>query len=413
MEVKPGFKNTEVGVIPDDWLLCTIGSLGVFSKGYGIRKDESERGSIPCVRYGEIYTIHNDIIRSYYSFISPDVAKKSKKLKKGDILFAGSGETKEEIGKSVALIDDIEVFAGGDIIILSPSIGDSCFFGYLFNYPTISHQKASRGQGDAIVHLRTSAISSIIIPFPPSLHEQKAIATAINDIDVMIKSLEKLIEKKRCVKTGAKQKLLRPKRNWVEMRLGKTAVLKGRIGWQGLTTSEYLDSGDCYLVTGTDFNNGFINWSKCHFVGVERYEEDKNIQLRQQDVLVTKDGTIGKVAIVDRLIKPATLNSGVFVIRPIENAFHPVFFYYILTSEVFTKFLSQLSAGSTINHLYQKDFVNFNFLTPVTIKEQADIAKSLSDIDAEIALLEMKLFKINQIKQGMLFDLLTGRIRLI
>jgi type I restriction enzyme S subunit len=130
-------------------------------------------------------------------------------------------------------------------------------------------------------------------------------------------------------------------------------------------------------------------------------------------VLVTKDGTIGKVALVHHLDKPATLNSGIFVIRPIGDAFQSEFFYYLLCSNLFTEFLDQLSAGSTINHLYQKDFVNFIYKTPKTLSEQTAIAGIFSDMDAEIAALEAKLAKSRGIKQGMMQELLSGRTRLI
>ena len=128
---------------------------------------------------------------------------------------------------------------------------------------------------------------------------------------------------------------------------------------------------------------------------------------------MTKDGTIGKVALVNDLYIPATLNSGVFVIRPIDGAFHPEFFYYLLCSQLFTEFLTQLSAGSTINHLYQKDFVDFSYKTPPTLSEQAAIATILSDMDAEITALESRRKKTRALKQGMMQELLTGRIRLI
>jgi len=111
--------------------------------------------------------------------------------------------------------------------------------------------------------------------------------------------------------------------------------------------------------------------------------------------------------------KPATLNSGVFVIRPKNKAFSPRFFYYLLRSEVFDKFLSQLSAGSTINHLYQKDFVTFKYELPSDEEEQIEIAKILTDMDTEISALETKLEKAKQIKQGMMQDLLSGKVRLI
>jgi type I restriction enzyme S subunit len=135
--------------------------------------------------------------------------------------------------------------------------------------------------------------------------------------------------------------------------------------------------------------------------------------LKEHDVLVTKDGTIGKVALIANVPRPATLNSGVFVIRPIADAFYPEFFYYLLYSEVFAAFLDQLSAGSTINHLYQKDFVGFIYKTPPTIEEQAAIAAILFEMDREIATLEGKLAKVRALKQGMMQELLTGRIRLV
>jgi len=201
--------------------------------------------------------------------------------------------------------------------------------------------------------------------------------------------------------------------DWEVKLLGQSATLKARIGWQGLTTAEYLKTGDYFLVTGTDFKDGYIDWDHCHYVEENRYKQDKNIQIHPNDVLVTKDGTIGKVAFVPNVDKPTTLNSGVFVIRPINNAFTSEFFYFILCSSVFHKFLNQLCAGSTINHLYQKDFVYFKYPLPSIKAEQEAIATILSDMDSEIETLEAKLDKARQVKQGMMHNLLTGKIRLI
>jgi len=150
-----------------------------------------------------IWLILNDISSGTSLFISTHVAKSSKRLKNGDLLFAGSGETKEEIGKCVAFTDDIEAYAGGDIVILSPSKGYTPFFGYLFNAPFIARQKASKGQGDAVVHISASALSSIKIPFPPSETEQRAIAAALSDVDALLAKLDHLIAKKRDLKLAA------------------------------------------------------------------------------------------------------------------------------------------------------------------------------------------------------------------
>lgn len=185
-----------------------MGSLGKFAKGQGISKDESASGDIPCVRYGEIYTCHNNIIRVFRSRTSADVARTSKRLKKGDLLFASSGETKEEIGKCVAFIGNEEAYAGGDIIILSPTKGCSAFFGYLFDAPAVVRQKTSKGQGDAVVHISKNALSSIKIPIPPTEVEQEAIANILCDIDTEITALEDKLGKARLIKQGMMQELL-------------------------------------------------------------------------------------------------------------------------------------------------------------------------------------------------------------
>ena len=245
-------------------------------------------------------------------------------------------------------------------------------------------------ESTGVPQLTAPQISKYAVALPPTKAEQEAIAEALSDADALIDSLEQLLTKKRQIKQGAMQDLLTGRKrlsgfsgDWNVKRLGATATLKARIGWQGLTTAEYADSGDYYLVTGTDFRGGKIDWENCHYVNKSRYQQDKYIQLKEHDVLVTKDGTIGKIALITELPRPATLNSGVFVLRPIEAAFNPEFFYHLLCSSVFNDFLVQLSAGSTINHLYQKDFVNFVYKTPPTIHEQTAIATILSDMDVE------------------------------
>lgn len=196
--------------------------------------------------------------------------------------------------------------------------------------------------------------------------------------------------------------------DWEIGNMRTNSTLKARIGWQGLTTSEYLKIGNFYLVTGTDFFDGKIKWETCHFVEEIRYTQDRNIQLRDNDILVTKDGTIGKVAFIDKLTLPATLNSGIFVIRPKNNAYLPHFLYYILKSFYFDNFLNQLVAGSTIQHLYQKDFVTFNFVIP-PLAEQIAISTALSDVDALISSLETLIAKKRNIKQGAMQQLLQPK----
>lgn len=200
--------------------------------------------------------------------------------------------------------------------------------------------------------------------------------------------------------------------DWSVLNIAQDTSLKARIGWQALTRKEYLERGDYFLVTGTDFDNGLIDWSTCSYVSKERFDMDHNIQLRENDVLVTKDGTIGKVAVVDSLSKPATLNSGVFVIRSTNEKLHQKYLYLIFMSSFFSNFLRKITAGSTITHLYQKDFTYFSFPVP-PVDEQKEIFKVYNSLFLEEKALERKLDKYRRIKHGMMKALLNGEERLV
>lgn len=189
------------------WEMKRLGEVGFFLKGSGVTRDQSLSGDLPCIRYGEIYTVHNDYIREFKSYISVAVAEAATLIKCGDILFAGSGETKEDIGKCVSFVDDMEAYAGGDIVIFRPKNVDSLFLGYALNTPVVSRQKASRGQGDAVVHISANALASVDV-LMPNQAEQSAIATILADMDSELISLETRRNKTRELKQGMMQELL-------------------------------------------------------------------------------------------------------------------------------------------------------------------------------------------------------------
>ncbi len=189
------------------WEKKRLGEIGRFFKGQGIRKDQALPEGIPCIRYGEIYTHYDDIIRYYNSYISREVAYHSFLLAKGDLLFAGSGETAEEIGKCIAFISSNECYAGGDIVVLRQKEQNSEYLAYLLNTPSVNIQKARLGQGDAVVHISAEKISSVELHLPP-LPEQSAIAAVLSDMDAEIEALEARREKTREIKRGMMQELL-------------------------------------------------------------------------------------------------------------------------------------------------------------------------------------------------------------
>ncbi|MBH9983070.1 restriction endonuclease subunit S [Bartonella sp. B10834G6] len=367
-------------------------------------------GDIPFFKIGTFGKTPN-------AYISRSLFEKYKKEysfpDKGDILLSAAGT----LGKTVIYDGSPAYFQDSNIVWLKidrKQITNE----YLKQYYNVINWASP--EGSTISRLYNGIIQATTVNLPP-LSEQSAIATSLSDADNLIVSLQKLIAKKKAIKQGAMQELLTGKRRlpgfngeWIEINLAKKSKLNARIGWQGLTKAEYLEYGFAYLVTGTDFKNGKIDWDNCCFVDKARYKRDSNIQIHEKDILITKDGTIGKIAYVSQLNSPATLNSGIFLIRPINaDAYVPEFIYHIMNSFIFGEFLSKLAAGSTINHLYQKDIIGFVFRAPQDLEEQIAIAQVLSDMDAEIEKLEKKLSKYQKIKQGMMQELLTGRIRLI
>jgi type I restriction enzyme S subunit len=176
--------------------------------------------------------------------------------------------------------------------------------------------------------------------------------------------------------------------HWGIKKIKHRCYVKARVGWKGLKSDEFLSKGYAYLVTGSDFKNDSVDWDQCYHIDKERYDEDPYIQLQNEDLLITKDGTIGKLAIVRGLDKPACLNSGIFVVRPIKDDFSTEFLFWLLKSKTFTDFNGYTSYGSTIQHLYQNVFVEYAFPFP-SLKEQTAIAHYLDrktvEIDALIA----------------------------
>ena len=407
--VKPGYKQTEVGVIPEKWKDKKLGDVGKVCMCKRIFANQtSNTGEVPFFKIG---TFGKEADAYISKGIYEDYKQRFSYPQKGDVLISAAGT----LGRTIVFEGKDAYFQDSNIVWLATDKELLCNE-YLYHYYKVIKWGAS--EGSTIARLYNGIICNTHIALP-DVEEQKQIATVLSEIDELISLTEKQISKKKAIKQGAMQELLTGKRRlpgfsgeWRYFNLMKNSKVKARIGWQGLKKSEYLDSGYALLVTGTDFDDGRVLWDGCHYVTRSRYEQDRNIQLQNNDILITKDGSLGKAALVQGLTKPATLNSGIFVIRPLQDAYDPVFVYQILSSFVFKNFLDRLSAGSTIIHLYQKDVGKFEFLLPPTIAEQKAIAEALSEMDSDIAALENKLTKYRQVKQGMMQQLLTGKIRL-
>jgi type I restriction enzyme S subunit len=412
-QVPTGYKVTDLGALPEDWEVKSLGDLtqkvgsGITPTGGNKVYKTTGRPFVRSQNVGWGVLLLEDIAfldeETHNSFISSEI-------KENDVLLNITGAS---IGR--AAIADAHIAKGNvnqHVCIIRPTKGQ-LDPKYLCSFLLSEHgqkkidsfQAGGNRQG-----LNFQQIKSIITPLPP-LAEQQAIAAALGVMDELLAAQRARLAKQRALKQGLLQGLLSGKQRlpefageWGELSVKKDFTLHARIGWQGLTTSEYLDEGPYYLVTGTDFSKNKIAWQTCHFVEKYRYDQDAKIKLRVGDLLVTKDGTIGKIAYVDQLSKPATLNSGVFVLRPKSTSHWPLFIFYVFQSEIFTNFIDQLTAGSTIVH--------FKFSVP-SLAEQKAIAAVLSEADAYLAALEAEHAKTQLLKQGMMQNLLTGKLRLV
>lgn len=292
------------------------------------------------------------------------------------------------------------------------------FINYLFQS---EFQKYLGKFGKGILEIREKIsmydILHSYIPFP-SLKEQIKIANYLDDkcskIDSVIEGNKKEIELLEEYKINIINKYVEPQKDWDNCRIKNVAKLRGRIGWQGLNTNDYINDGP-YLVTGTDFSNDSINWESCVHISDERYNEAPEIHIKVGDLLITKDGTIGKLAIIgEDCPKKVSLNSGVLLVRKKKNdIYNNKFLSYILKSNLFLDWYSSSQKGNaTIKHLYQEQFSNFGFKMP-QVDEQNKIANKLDKIsikiDKIISYRKQIIEKLEEYKKSLIYEVITGK----
>lgn len=288
--------------------------------------------------------------------------------------------------------------------LMLPSYGNY----FMKSYYMLEQYKNCSEQGASIVRrnldLKALLNTNINIPL---IAEQEKIVRILEKVDLIIKNYERLLEEKnRFIKSQFVEMFGSVKK--FEM-LGDICSIKARIGWQGLTRKEYLEEGNYRLVTGIDFLGNTIDFDNCYYVSKERYQQDENIQLKVNDVLVTKDGTIGKVAFIDKLEMPATLNSGVFVIRDKSNRLNPIYLEYALLSDDFSKFIKKIKTGSTVAHLNQEVFLKFKIPVPEK-SEQDKFEPIVKLIDKQKFELKRIIENYKSLKKGLMQQLLTGKV---
>lgn len=400
--------------LPSGWEMIQLGQNGSFSKGKGILKDQVQKTGFPCIRYGEIYTTHEYIIHEFKSFISNDVAKESTQIKKGDILFAGSGETIEEIGKSVAYLDDGIAYAGGDVIIFSPdsTINSECV-SYALESSTAKKQKRVFGQGNSVVHIYASDLGKIKIPLPP-LPEQRAIANILSTWDTAIQTTQALISQKEQEKKWLMQNLLTGKKRLKgfsgELKEHRLSEIFNRVTRKNEeeNTNVVTISAQRGFVKQTDFFNKtvasdiLLNYflvKKGEFCYNKSYSNGypwgatKRLNDFDKAVVTTLYICFG--------IRDEKMYSGDFFEQ---------FFEANLLDRGLTRIAHEGGRAHGLLNVTPGDFFDLQIDIPA-FEEQTAIAQVLQTADKEIELLKSKLEQQKLQKKGLMQVLLTGKVR--
>lgn len=393
-------------MLPNGWKKVRLSELGTFSKGSGIKRDEANSGSIPAIRYGEIYTAHNDYIKQFQSFISENVAKEATLLKNGDLLFSCSGETKEDIGKCVAFVSNERAYAGGDIIILSPTVPcDSKYMGFLCNSSFVNKQRYSFAQGDSIVHISSESIGKIEIPFPP-LNEQKKIAAMLSVWDSAIEKMEKLIEAKEISFNSLLKELIyapAEKECWNIVKLGDVSEMSS--GGTPKSSVEKYYNGDVLWVSIADMTEQGMyikdTAKKLTKLGVENSAAKI---YPKGTVLYAMYASIGEVSIAEKEMASSQAILGIQVSDKLVNKY---LYYFLVGQKERIKLQGQAGTQSNLNAGMVK---NLDIPVP-SIKEQNKIIAVLDNGMGELSLLKQQLENYKKQKQGLMQKLLTGQWR--
>lgn len=383
------YKNTSVGLIPIDWEVKKLEEIGLFSKGKGILKAQVLESGLPCIRYGEIYTTHNFIIKEFKSYISEEVADESQEISKGDILFAGSGETIDEIGKAVVYLGNEKAYAGGDTIIFKPEKDNSETISYILETDSSKKQKRTFGQGNSVVHIYPSDLKKLKIPIPP-IQEQQKIATIISTWDKAIDNCKVIIEKLNDRNKGLAQQLLS----------GKMRVKGFEEKWKTMKLSDFSNNRNSSL----SINNLESNIGQFPLYGANRIIQRIDFfESEDPYISIIKDGAgVGRVFLCEG--KSSIVGTMAYIKSNEKSTLN--FLFHLLKLIKFESFIT----GSTIPHIYYSSYGKKRFDIP-NIEEQKAIANILDKATQELKQFEQKLQTLQLQKKGLMQQLLTGKTR--
>lgn len=384
MSIAKRYKQTEVGVIPEDWVIKELGEILKFGSGKDYK--QLSHGDYPVYGTGGIMTQVNGFL--YYG---------------------------ESVGIGRKGTIDKPVFLNGKFWTV-----DTLFYTHTFNnvlpkfiyYKFLQVKWKDHNEASGVPSLNKNTLDKIKIAIPP-LHEQTAIANALSDMDALIAQTEKLIEKKKAIKQGVMQELLKPKEGWVTKKLGDCCQLITKGTTPTSIGMDFKGSGVNFLKIESLDGDGKIIPDKVAFIDAKTNELLKRSQIKAGDILFSIAGFLGRIALVNKNIIPANTNQALAIIRlKIDSELQNKYLFWYLNHSIIQNHINTISVQGAQANLSLQNISDFEILVP-SPQTQIAISEFLTDIEDSIQTIITKLQKLKNQKQGMMQALLTGKIRLV
>jgi type I restriction enzyme S subunit len=423
--MREGYKMTDLGAIPEDWIVTTLKESGeILSGGTPDTKNlEYWNGAISWCTPTDITSLGG---RKFIGGTSRSISQLGLQNSSATTIppYSLIVCTRATIGYCAINLNQITTNQGFKSIIPN-SKWDVNFIYYLVNSLRGAILKLS--SGSTFLEISKKAFENIAVPFPP-LPEQQKIATILSTVDEKIEVIDAQITQTRELKKGLMQKLLTRgishtkfkdsvlgviPESWGVVRLGEISSVKGRIGFRGYTKADLVKQGEGALTIGASqiTRNYKLDFSNPEYISWDKYEESPEIKVEVGDILVVQRGSsIGKVALVDELGEPATINPSMVLIKKIRCS--KKFLFYVLAGEAIQKELGQITTSTAIPMITQKQIKEFIIPLP-SLSEQQHIADTLAIVDGKINILTEKSAAFTNLKRGLMQQLLTGKVRVV
>jgi type I restriction enzyme S subunit len=425
-EVPPGYKRTDVGVIPEDWRVRALGTIGKFKNG--INKDKQDFGcGFPFINLLDVFGVPKVSTTSSFGLVNSSPSEREMyALKSGDVLFVRSSVKPEGVGLTTLIPDDLRdtVFSGfliryRDNGVFALEFKKHCFWEAGFRARLIANSTVS-----ANTNINQQALKSLQLAYPPDKAEQRAIAEALSDVDGLLGAMEALIAKKRAIKQATMQQLLTGKTRlpgfsgeWETKRLGRHVrfLRHGTHSRADLTADEpvrNLHYGDIHTSTDVFFNARETSMPRLavhRAAGLDRLEDGDLVLVDASEDL---DGVGKSLELTGTTGIDVVAGLHTIAARFDKSVLADGFKGYLQFCPAFRQQLTRLAAGTKVYATNRAHIASVEMSLPHP-DEQTAIATVLSDMDAEIAALESRRDKTRAIKQGMMQQLLTGRVRLV